>query len=178
MSRSRKNWTSVIYSAVRCRAGLCSSSHAGDKKSCPACGSPTCWGCAGALHLDWLSPWPQYFPYPTYLCTSPCPFCSGVSLVLTLEGAEYTPSPGAQSTARSPHPRRELCPCPMNPPQAQSAVLTGSLSRILLLYFIYLFFIFRAAPSAYGSSQARGPNGAAAAGLSHSHSNMASERHQ
>ena len=37
--------------------------------------------------------------------------------------------------------------------------------------FIYLFSLFRAAPSAYGSSQARGSIESAAAGLNHSHSN-------
>ena len=36
--------------------------------------------------------------------------------------------------------------------------------------FISLFCLFRAAPAAYGSSQARGPVGATAAGLHHSHS--------
>ena len=37
---------------------------------------------------------------------------------------------------------------------------------------IFFFFLpFRAAPMAYGGSQARGPIGATAAGLHHSHSN-------
>ena len=40
--------------------------------------------------------------------------------------------------------------------------------------FIYLF-IFMATHAAYGSSQARGPNGAAAAGQCHSHGNTGSE---
>ena len=39
------------------------------------------------------------------------------------------------------------------------------------------FFLFRAAPTAYGSSQARGPIGDVAAGLHHSHSNTRSEPH-
>ena len=39
------------------------------------------------------------------------------------------------------------------------------------------FFLFRAASAAYGSSQARGQIGAAAAGLHHSHSNAESESH-
>ena len=40
-----------------------------------------------------------------------------------------------------------------------------------------LFFraFYRAAPTAYGGSQARGPIGAIAAGLCHSHSNVVSE---
>ena len=38
----------------------------------------------------------------------------------------------------------------------------------------WLFFLFRATPAAYGSSQARGQIGADASGLWHSHSNMGS----
>ena len=38
-------------------------------------------------------------------------------------------------------------------------------------------FVFRAAPGAYGGSQARGPIGATAAGLHRSHSNPGSEPH-
>ena len=40
-----------------------------------------------------------------------------------------------------------------------------------------LFLLFRAAPMADGSSQARGRGGAIAAGLSHSHSNAGAELH-
>ena len=40
---------------------------------------------------------------------------------------------------------------------------------------VFLFLLFRAAPVAYGSSQARGRIGATAAGLHHSHSNAGSE---
>ena len=40
-----------------------------------------------------------------------------------------------------------------------------------------LFFLFRATPVAYGSSQARGGIRAAAAGLHHSHSNIGSVPH-
>ena len=47
---------------------------------------------------------------------------------------------------------------------------------LILFYFIYLFILsFRAAPEAYGSSQARGPVRVVAAGLCHSHSNSGSE---
>jgi len=41
----------------------------------------------------------------------------------------------------------------------------------------FSFLLFRAVPAAYGSSQARGPIRASAAGLHHSHSNMGSELH-
>ena len=43
----------------------------------------------------------------------------------------------------------------------------------LFVFFFALFF--RAAPVAYGSSQARDPIGATAAGLHHSHSHAGSE---
>ena len=43
--------------------------------------------------------------------------------------------------------------------------------------FVCLFVCFRAAPTAYGGSQARGPIGAAAAGLHHSHRNAGSKPH-
>ena len=39
----------------------------------------------------------------------------------------------------------------------------------------FFFGLFRAAPVAYGSSQARGPIGAIASGLGHSHSNTIPE---
>ena len=43
-------------------------------------------------------------------------------------------------------------------------------------FFFWLYF-FRAAPLAYGGSQARGQSGAIAASLCHSHSNAGSELH-
>ena len=52
------------------------------------------------------------------------------------------------------------------------------LSFPLLFSSLPSFFpLFRAAPTAYGSSQTRGQIGAAAAGLHHSHSNARSEPH-
>ena len=42
---------------------------------------------------------------------------------------------------------------------------------------MYFFFLFRATPAAYRSTQARCQIGAVAAGLSHSHSNMGSKPH-
>ena len=44
-------------------------------------------------------------------------------------------------------------------------------------FFFCLFYPFRAAPTAYGGSQARSLIGAVAAGLCHSHSNIRSEPH-
>ena len=44
-----------------------------------------------------------------------------------------------------------------------------------MVFYIYL--LFRAAPVAYANSLARGPIGAKAAGLYHSHSNVGSEPH-
>jgi len=42
-------------------------------------------------------------------------------------------------------------------------------------FFFFCLLSFRAAPAAYGGSQARGLIGAVAAGLHHSHSNVGSE---
>ena len=58
-------------------------------------------------------------------------------------------------------------------------VLSVQLSRISSLFlqvrFFFLFFLFRAAPVDYGSSQAKGLIRAIAAGLCHSHGNVWSE---
>ena len=43
--------------------------------------------------------------------------------------------------------------------------------------FFFFFCLFRAAPKAYGGSQARGQIGATASGLRHSHSNIRPEPH-
>ena len=52
-----------------------------------------------------------------------------------------------------------------------------SLALFLFFFFFFLFFFAssRAAPTAYGGSQARGQIGAVAAGLHHSHSHTRSE---
>ena len=44
-------------------------------------------------------------------------------------------------------------------------------------FFFLCFCFFRATPKALGGFQARGPNGAAATGLHHNHSNAGSEPH-
>ena len=46
-----------------------------------------------------------------------------------------------------------------------------------LFFFFFVFFLFKAAPAAYGGSQARDLIGAVAAGLHHSHNNVGSEPH-
>ena len=58
----------------------------------------------------------------------------------------------------------------------------GLLSLLLFFFFFFFFFFvffffFRVVPAAYGGYQARGPVGAVAASLYHSHSNMGSELH-
>ena len=50
-------------------------------------------------------------------------------------------------------------------------------SMLNRLFFFFFFGLFRAAPAAYGGSQARDLIGGAAAGLYHSHRNMGSELH-
>ena len=57
-------------------------------------------------------------------------------------------------------------------PAPQDVVSQLPLPRICFCLFVLLF---RAAPAAYGSSQARDRNGAAAPGLRHSHSHAGSE---
>ena len=66
----------------------------------------------------------------------------------------------------------------------QELELRHSCSRVYSV-FLFLFFLgvvvvvllFRAAPVAYGSSEARGPVGATAVGLSHNQSNSGSKQH-
>ena len=49
--------------------------------------------------------------------------------------------------------------------------------HLLMMSHFFSFLLFRTAPAASGSSQARGRIGATAAGLRHSHSNSGSEPH-
>ena len=60
----------------------------------------------------------------------------------------------------------------------QGEVDGDSLEMFSIIIIICLFVFSRAAPTAYGGSQARGPIGAVAAGLDHSHSNMGSKPHR
>ena len=62
-----------------------------------------------------------------------------------------------------------------NTPSGYPPPLKPWLQLSATFIFLFLFFhYFRAAPTAYGSSQARDPVGATAAGLHHSHSNTGS----
>ena len=54
---------------------------------------------------------------------------------------------------------------------------SGKRSLVIRWTLLELFFLFRGAPAAYGSSQARGLIGAVAASLRQSHSNVGSEPH-
>ena len=54
-------------------------------------------------------------------------------------------------------------------------ILIISILLIFLKFYFILFFLFRVTLMAYGCSQARGPIGAVAADLHHSHSNARSE---
>ena len=56
--------------------------------------------------------------------------------------------------------------------------LSLSLSFVIDFVFFLFSLLFRATPTAYGGSQARGQIGAIAAGLHHSHSNVGSEPHR
>ena len=60
------------------------------------------------------------------------------------------------------------------------AFLVEDIARESPIFFFFFFFFFgllRAAPAAYGSSQAKGHIRAEAAGLHHSHSNEGSKPH-
>ena len=48
---------------------------------------------------------------------------------------------------------------------------------IIIIIIIIIVLLFRVVPTAYGGSQARGPIGAIAAGLRHSHSHARSKVH-
>lgn len=60
---------------------------------------------------------------------------------------------------------------------ASLCLLGGTFSPFTFKIIFCLFVCFRAAPMAYGTSQARGQIRATAAGLHHSHSNARSKRH-
>ena len=63
--------------------------------------------------------------------------------------------------------------CGIEPTLLQSSVIA-----VGFFFFLFcLFFVFRAAPMAYGSSQARGPIGAVAARLCHRSRNAGSLTH-
>ena len=61
--------------------------------------------------------------------------------------------------------------------QEKGSILTSLFNFIYLFIYLFLVFFLRAVPMAFVSSQARGQNRAAAAGLHHSHSNAGSEPH-
>ena len=65
----------------------------------------------------------------------------------------------------------------MCPDSDRPIIKTNFCRQLGKFIFIYLFSLFRAAPTAYGGSQDRGRSGAVAAGLHHSHSNAGSEPH-
>ena len=57
---------------------------------------------------------------------------------------------------------------------AKKRLISGRKDLRLKKKFFFFFGVFRAAPAAYGGSQARGQIGAVAVGLYHSHSNTGS----
>ena len=67
----------------------------------------------------------------------------------------------------------------MGQPRPDSSVLFAEEAKLFceVCLLSLLFFFGGASPAAHGSSQARSPLGAAAAGLHHSHSNAGSEPH-
>ena len=65
----------------------------------------------------------------------------------------------------------------LNPLNHQGTPEELILIRHILFSLSFFFCLFRAAPTAYGGSQARGLIGAVATGLYHSHSNAGSKLH-
>jgi len=55
-------------------------------------------------------------------------------------------------------------------------IVANDTGELILTFYFFIFYLFRAAPVAYGVSQARGLIGAVAAGLHQSHSNEGSEK--
>ena len=113
-------------------------------------------------------------------------------------GAEATVLGHSHGNARSESrlcPTRQLTAMPdsqsadggpglnLRPHGSQSGLLLLSHignSNYLFMYvcmYVFMYFLFRATPTTYESSQARGLIGAAAAGLHHSNSNAGSELH-
>ena len=67
----------------------------------------------------------------------------------------------------------------MSHSSSNSAIKNSNIehTNAFFFFFFFIFLSFRAVPTEYGSSQARGQIGAVAAGLFQSHSTMGSELH-
>ena len=61
--------------------------------------------------------------------------------------------------------------------QCRETVIQWVQSSDTMIFFSFFFFFFRAAPTAYGSSQAKGQIRAVVASLHHTHGNTGSESH-
>ena len=70
-----------------------------------------------------------------------------------------------------------LVPALLHPPAALPEVDLSGPHKMFPFLFFLVFCLFRAAPVAYGDSQARGPSGATAASLHQSRSDIRSELH-
>ena len=113
-------------------------------------------------------------PGPASLCVPPTPSPSVSQDVLALIGPLIQPADSHLTLGfllslpkRWPHPCSHLL---------QASPIYPLLP--LFFFFLFLFFVcFRAAPAAYGGSQARGQVGTVAASLHQSHSNARSKSH-
>ena len=103
-------------------------------------------------------------PLDSEECLSPC--CRGVARPPRLRGLL------SAMPAKTAPPRKHKVA------STEHLTLTMFIKSIYLFYYLLLFYFcpFRATPMAYGSAQARGPIGAVAVSLHHSHSNTRSKQ--
>ena len=91
-------------------------------------------------------------------------------------GYELRKEESTELRVRASHKSLHLPPTPASGTSAGSDVMS-SLSACFLIYKMVIFFFPKAAPAAYGESQARGQTAAVATGLHQSHSNSGSKLH-
>ena len=105
-----------------------------------------------------------FSPYGTY----PASFLSSLQVLLFQLAMQCRVS---SSVLLEPH--LPICPLPgqFHPKPCHHMYAKDLHFHIFLYFYFYFFCLFRATPTAYGGSQARGWIGAVAAGLQHNHSN-------
>ena len=135
-----------------------------------------------------------------WLCSGGCEPCNSTNLNKTQWSQENSTGPGGRQplvptpdmpSAHHGAPGTVLLTQPWSPHQPSSQqynhhvrhqipdnqqTLSSYTRSLLLTYFIFIFLLFRATPTAHGCSHARGRTGAAAASLGHGHSHNAGSK--